>query len=119
MVYLRLASCTNGGHVFDCFCSSSASLSISILVNSYGTLSVWPHGLIVLSTEAVKSQKMNWSSVHALVLSMTRNLKSQKLGMVRNEAKIFVHVKGFWPHSHFGTGESRSLGMRLKLKWIW
>ena len=34
------------------------------------------HGLIVLSTEAVKNQKMNWSSAHALVLSMTTNLKS-------------------------------------------
>ena len=44
--------------------------------------------MIVLSTEAVKSQKMNWSSAHALVLSMTTNLKSlviKNCGWLGNE----------------------------------
>ena len=51
--------------------SSSASLSTSTLVNSTQCL---VHGLIVPSIEAVRSQKMNRSSAHASVLSMTFEL---------------------------------------------
>ena len=47
----------------------AAASGISTLVNSCDIV-------IVLSTQAVKGQKMNWSGVHAPFLSMTTNLKS-------------------------------------------
>ena len=67
--YSKVTHVHYGRHVTDCSWLSSASLNICTLVNSYDAECL-VHRSTALSTEAVKSQIMNWSSAHVPLLGM-------------------------------------------------